>query len=115
MNRDQAAPPTSGTETRPPADDDRLHAAVERAQARQQGWRGQGIGAHLLLVGSLGITILVPVFAGLGLGWYVDRLRGHGAAGRLGLLLAGAGIGLWWAWRVMVRGQHPPNQRTPPP
>lgn len=90
--------------------DDQLQAAVERAKARQRGWHGHGLGAHLLLVGSLGVTILLPLFAGLGLGWLVDRARGGGAAGRLGLLLAGAVLGLWWAWRVMVRAN-----RGPPP
>ncbi len=87
-----------------------LHTAVERAKVRQRGWHGHGLGSHLLLVGSLGVTILLPVGAGLGLGVLLDRARGGGAAGRLGLLLAGAVVGLWWAWRVMVRAQ-----RGPPP
>lgn len=95
-----------------------LHAAVERAQVRRRGWHGHGIGAYLVMVGSLGVTILLPISAGLGLGWLLDRARGHGAAGRLGLVLAGAALGLWWAWRVMERVQRtatPDGKREPPP
>jgi ATP synthase protein I len=89
---------------------DRLQAAVRRAQARRRGWAGHGIARHLALAGSLGAAVLLPIAAGLALGWQIDRARGGGAAGRLGLLLAGAALGLWWAWRTMERARPGSDQ-----
>ena len=42
-------------------DDDDLHRAVQRAQDRKAGRHAVSFRGQLLLIGSLGVTILVPV------------------------------------------------------
>ncbi|MDR3453741.1 MAG: AtpZ/AtpI family protein [Rhodoferax sp.] len=87
-------------------DPDRLRAAARRAQRRERAALDDpetSVSRRLAQVGVLGWTIVVPMLLGLFLGRWLDRLLGTHALFAAALLLLGAGLGLWSAWRWMHR------------
>ena len=61
------------------------------------------LGARLGQIGILGWTIVVPTLLGLAFGHWLDRRFGTGVFFSAPLLMVGAAIGLWCAWRWMRR------------
>jgi ATP synthase protein I len=87
---------------------DRLEAAARQASKRHE--RGQrdpepSIGNRLAQIGILGWTIVVPTLVGLALGRWLDRFFGSRILFSAPLLMIGAALGLWSAWKWMHRQQ----------
>jgi ATP synthase protein I len=88
----------------PPKSKDRLAGAAQRAAERAR--RGvaepePSLGARLGQIGILGWTIVVPTLIGVFVGRWIDRALGTGILFSAALIMAGAVIGLWSAWRWM--------------
>ncbi len=64
------------------------------------------VGRRLGEIGALGWIILVPTLGALFLGRWIDRRLGSGVFFSAPLLLVGATLGFWSAWRWM-HGQAP--------
>jgi ATP synthase protein I len=85
---------------------DRLALAAQRAVERDAAGRADpepSLGARLGQIGVLGWTIVVPTLLFLFLGRWLDRSFGTGIFFSAPLLMVGAAIGLWSAWRWMHR------------
>lgn len=85
---------------------DRLRDAARRAAQRERAALDDPetpVSRRLAQIGVLGWTIVVPMLLGLFLGRWLDRLLGTHALFAAALLLLGAGLGLWSAWRWMHR------------
>lgn len=83
-----------------------LERAVRQAVRRDQ--RAQevpepSLGARLGQIGILGWTVVIPTLLGLWLGHWLDRRFGTGVFFSAPLLMIGAALGLWLAWRWMHR------------
>jgi ATP synthase protein I len=88
------------------SDPDRLARAAQRAVEREAQGRADpepSLGARLGQIGVLGWTIIVPTLLCLFVGRWLDRSFGTGIFFSAPLLMVGAAIGLWWAWRWMHR------------
>jgi ATP synthase protein I len=88
------------------ADPDRLARAAQEAVEREAEGRADpepSLGARLGQIGVLGWTIVVPVLLCLFFGRWLDRTLGTGIFFSAPLLMAGAAIGFWSAWRWMDR------------
>ncbi len=88
------------------ADFDRLARAAQRAVERDAAGRADpepSLGARLGQIGVLGWAIIVPTLLSLFLGRWLDRSFGTGIFFSAPLLMVGAAIGLWSAWRWMHR------------
>jgi ATP synthase protein I len=88
------------------ADLDRVARAARRALERQAKGRADpepSLGARLGQIGVLGWAIIVPTLLFLLLGRWLDRGFGTGIFFSAPLLMVGAAIGLWSAWRWMHR------------
>jgi ATP synthase protein I len=88
------------------ADFDRLTEAAQRAAEREAQGRADpepSLGARLGQIGILGWTIVLPTLLCLFLGRWLDRTLGTGIFFSAPLLMAGAAIGFWSAWRWMHR------------
>ena len=88
------------------ADRDRLARAAQKAAERDAEGRADpepSLGARLGQIGVLGWTIVVPTLLLLFLGRWLDRTLGTGIFFSAPLLMAGAAIGFWSAWRWMHR------------
>lgn len=85
---------------------DRLANATQKAVERDAKGRADpelSLGARLGHVGVLGWYIIVPTLVGLFLGRWLDRHFGTGIFFSAPLLMIGAAIGFWLAWRWMHR------------
>ena len=85
---------------------DRLTDAAQKAAVRQAEGRADpepSLGARLGQIGVLGWTIVVPTVLLLFLGRWLDRSFGTGIFFSAPLLMIGAAIGFWSAWRWMRR------------
>ena len=85
---------------------DRLARAAQTAAERDAEGRADpepSLGARLGQIGILGWTIVVPTLLGLALGHWLDRYFGTRVFFSAPLLMVGAGIGLWSAWKWMHR------------
>ena len=76
--------------------------ALERAE-RGREIPEPSLGARLGQIGVLGWAIIVPTLLFLFLGRWLDRSFGTGIFFSAPLLMVGAAIGLWSAWRWMHR------------
>ena len=88
------------------ADLDRLARAAEKAAEREAEGLADpepSLGVRLGQIGVLGWTIIVPTLLFLFLGRWLDRIFGTGIFFSAPLLMAGAAIGFWSAWRWMHR------------
>ncbi|OUL95659.1 AtpZ/AtpI family protein [Paraburkholderia hospita] len=98
--------------TRPPSgkkDRDHVADAARRAAKRDATGREEpepSLGARLGQIGVLGWTIVLPTLLGLALGRWLDRFAGTRVFFSAPLLMIGAAIGLWSAWRWMHRQQR---------
>lgn len=87
---------------------DRVAGAAKRAARRDATGREEpepSLGARLGQIGILGWTIVLPTLLCLVLGRWLDRLAGTRVFFSAPLLMIGAAIGLWSAWRWMHRQQ----------
>jgi ATP synthase protein I len=85
---------------------DVLERTAQRAVHRDRRAQDEpepSLGARLGQIGILGWTIVVPTLLGLWLGHWLDRRFGTGVFFSAPLLMIGAAIGLWCAWRWMHR------------
>ena len=88
------------------ANPDRLTQAAQKAAEREAEGRADpepSLGARLGQIGVLGWTIVVPTLLLLFLGRWLDRSFGTGIFFSAPLLMIGAAIGFWSAWRWMRR------------
>lgn len=88
------------------ADPDRLERAAQRAIELEAEGRADpepSLGARFGQIGILGWTIVLPTLLCLFLGRWLDRTFGTGIFFSAPLLMAGAAIGFWSAWRWMHR------------
>ncbi len=81
------------------------HAARQAAQRERAGLEEPepSLGARLGQIGILGWTIVVPTLLGLVLGHWLDRYFGTRVFFSAPLLMVGAAVGLWSAWKWMHR------------
>lgn len=89
-----------------PAPPDRLAEAARRAAERARQGEADpepSLGARLGQIGSLGWAIVVPTLIGTGIGRWLDRTYGTGVFFSAPLIMIGAGIGFWSAWKWMHR------------
>jgi ATP synthase protein I len=87
-------------------DHDPLARAALRAAERDAEGRSDpepSLGARLGQAGVLGWTIIVPTLVGLFLGHWLDQTFRTGIFFSAPLLMIGAAIGFWSAWRWMHR------------
>jgi ATP synthase protein I len=90
----------------PRPDEDPLLAAARKAAERAASGRRDpepSLARRFGQVGVLGWTIVVPLLLGLFLGRWLDRLLGTHVLFSAALLMVGAALGLWSAWRWMHR------------
>lgn len=85
---------------------DRMAEAAQRAADRVR--RGiddpePSLASRLGQIGVLGWMIVLPILAGLFIGRWLDRIMGTGLTFAAALLMLGAVIGFWIAWRWMHR------------
>ena len=85
---------------------DRLAEAAHRAAERER--RGAAdpepsLAARLGQIGLLGWSIVVPIMIGILIGRWLDRIFGTGIFFSAPLIMIGAAIGLWSAWKWMHR------------
>jgi len=88
------------------ADLDRLAQAAEKAAEREAEGRAgpePSLGARLGQIGVLGWTIVIPTLLLLFFGRWLDHTFGTGIFFSAPLLMIGAAIGFWSAWRWMHR------------
>lgn len=88
---------------------DRVEHAARQAARRERAGREEpepSLGARLGQIGILGWTIVVPTLLGLALGHWLDRYFGTRVFFSAPLLMIGAGVGLWSAWKWMHRQTH---------
>ena len=88
---------------------DRVEEAARRASERDARARRDpepSLGSRLAQIGILGWTIVVPTLVGLALGRWLDRLVGTRVFFSAPLLMIGAGLGLWSAWKWMHHQQR---------
>ncbi|MGF6411230.1 AtpZ/AtpI family protein [Paraburkholderia sp. MM5482-R2] len=100
---------TDGKRAEPGEPADRVAQAAQRAASRERTGRANpepSLGARLGQIGILGWTIVLPILLCLALGRWLDRIAGTRVFFAAPLLMIGAGIGLWSAWRWMHRQQR---------
>lgn len=87
-------------------EEDRLAEAARRAAERAK--RGAetpepSLGVRLGQIGVLGWAIIVPTLIGVILGRFLDRTFATGIFFSAPLIMIGAAIGFWSAWKWMHR------------
>jgi ATP synthase protein I len=90
----------------PQRDDDRIAEAARIAAERREALRKDpepSLGRRLGQIGVLGWTIVLPALAGLFLGRWLDRTFATGVFFSAPLVMLGAGLGLWLAFKWMSR------------
>ncbi|MBS1164551.1 MAG: F0F1-ATPase subunit family protein [Proteobacteria bacterium] len=85
---------------------DRLAEAARQAEKRRREGLATpepSLGARLGQIGVLGWTIVVPMLIGVAIGRWLDRTLGTGVFFSAPLIMIGAAIGFWSAWKWMHR------------
>lgn len=80
---------------------ERLDEAVKTRRERRAGWKEaseRSVGQNLAMIGTLGLTIVIPTLIGVFVGRWLDHSFGSGVRWTLGLLVAGLAAGCWLAW-----------------
>ena len=87
----------------PPLEErDPLIASVRLRSDRQARWLRDGedsVARRLAQIGVLGWITVIPMLAGIFAGRWLDRTYHSGIFWTAPLLMLGAGIGCWSAWR----------------
>jgi ATP synthase protein I len=80
-------------------------AARDAAQRAREGAATPepSLGARLGQIGVLGWAIVMPTLIGLLLGRWLDRLLKTGVFFSAPMIMIGAAVGLWSAWKWMHR------------
>lgn len=93
----------------PPEPQDRLAEAARRAARRAQEGAADpepSLGTRLGQIGILGWTIVVPTLIGVLVGRWLDRSFSTGVFFSAPLIMIGAAVGLWSAWKWMHRTEE---------
>jgi ATP synthase protein I len=95
------------TKSSPPSPPERpLEESIARRREQRARWQREGersISQNLAMIGALGWLIVVPTFAGIFLGQWIDRRDGRGLTFTGAGLAAGLALGAWLAWQRMHR------------
>jgi ATP synthase protein I len=90
----------------PDAEEDRLAEAARRAAERErQGAENPepSLGVRFGQIGILGWTIIVPTLIGVFIGRWLDQTFSSGVFFSAPLIMIGAAVGFWSAWKWMHR------------
>ncbi len=85
-------------------EDDPLLQKIHETRARRELWLRDGDGSvarRLAQIGVLGWIIVMPILVGIFAGRWLDRHFNAGLQFTAPLLMLGAAIGLWSAWKWM--------------
>jgi ATP synthase protein I len=85
---------------------DRLAEAARKAADRERAHRKDrepSLGARLGQIGVLGWTIVLPALLGLFAGRQLDKAMHSGVFFSAPLVMLGAGLGFWFAWKWISR------------
>lgn len=85
---------------------ERLAEAARKAAARARRLDHDpepSLGKRLGQIGALGWTIVIPALIGLAAGRWLDKTMHSGVFFSAPLVMLGAGLGLWLAWKWMSR------------
>jgi ATP synthase protein I len=91
----------SGAET-PPEEHDPLVAGIRLRSERRARWLRDGedsVSRRLAQIGVLGWITVIPMLVGIFAGRWLDRMYHTGIFWTAPLLMLGAAIGCWSAWR----------------
>ena len=97
---------TPEPQTNEPEPPDGLAESVRRERDRRRRWVTEGEPSVARFVGQIGILgwiIVTPSLIGLFAGRWLDHHFGTGVFFSAPLLMLGAGLGFWSAWRWMHR------------
>ena len=97
---------TAGPADPAPPQGDQMAAAARRQSRRRQHWLSEGepsVARFVVQIGVLGWIIVSPMLLGLFLGRWLDHKFGTGIFWSAPLLLVGAVIGGYSAWKWMHR------------
>lgn len=89
--------------------DERVADAARQAAERDARGREEpepSLGSRLGQIGILGWAIVLPTLMGLALGHWLDRTFGTRVFFSAPLLMIGAAVGFWSAWKWMHRQQR---------
>ncbi|SOE53396.1 F0F1-ATPase subunit, putative [Burkholderia sp. OK233] len=89
--------------------DEQIAGAARQAAERDLRGREEpepSLGSRLGQIGILGWAIVLPTLMGLALGHWLDRTFGTGVFFSAPLLMIGAAVGFWSAWKWMHRQQR---------
>ncbi|WP_027213122.1 AtpZ/AtpI family protein [Burkholderia sp. WSM2232] len=92
--------------------EDRLADAAREAARRAERAREvpePSLGSRLGQIGILGWAIVLPTLLGVATGRWLDRIFGTGVFFSAPLLMAGAALGFWSAWKWMHREHKEPR------
>ena len=98
-------PPPESPDDLEPTADALARAAREAVQRKRRAEREPepSLGSRLGQIGILGWTIVLPTLLGLAIGHWLDKHFATGVFFSALLLMVGAAIGLWSAWKWMHR------------
>jgi ATP synthase protein I len=92
--------------TGPTEQPDGMAQSVRRARDRRRRWLHEGEPSTVRFVGQIGVLgwiIVTPTLVGLFTGRWLDQKLGTGIFWSAPLLMSGAAIGFWSAWKWMHR------------
>ena len=85
-------------------DPDPLLAAIRQRNGRHARWLRDGegsVGRRLATIGVLGWIVVIPILIGIFAGRWLDMHFQSGLQFTAPLLMGGAALGLWSAWKWM--------------
>lgn len=97
---------TAAPQTPEPEAPDGMADSVRRERERRERWRSEGEPTVARFVGQIGILgwmIVAPTLIGLFVGRWLDHRFATGVFFSAPLLMLGAGLGFWSAWKWMHR------------
>jgi ATP synthase protein I len=81
-------------------DDDRLRDALSRQVKRMRDWRRGGVLGLLVMGGTAGLLLTVPLVLGAYLGrWLDEQAEGYSVRWTVNLILLGLAIGIYNVYR----------------